>query len=168
MFCTGTAIISLLVLASVVVIHLLFSSMKSMTKIEEPFLDVYTHFQPFADSEQMRFLKSKIKLLSSHFINDREFLIQNPHFVVDMNKGTYIYFYSDRFTNCKFHTPLIENTYSIMLLENISIVPIRKCVFQIKVDRINADSVKMFIKELMREPDIHFNESTNEEVTMLS
>ena len=147
--CTVTvAMLSFFVLVSVVAIHLLFSSIQ-----REKFESTDVSWSPFklgATDDDLNYLKKRLKPLNTNLISDVRFLRLNPSFVKDVLNTEYAYFYSDNFTDCNYNSFLVENVFAIYMLESETVTQVKKCVLQIKIERINPESVKQFVEELKK------------------
>lgn len=145
-----TLVFAFIILVVVITVHMFtsrkerFGSDMLMDAIDRPYNDL----KPFASAEDWIYLKKRVKPLNTNYIQDVAFLKKYPNFVKDVQRKEYAFFYTDLISDCNYASDMIENVFSIYLLDTNQVVPEIRCVIQIKIDRISSESVKQFVEQL--------------------
>lgn len=160
LICTGTGILALFILVSVIIIHLLFSTSlankESFALEKRSYIEMidmpYDIFKPYLEPEELSYLKRMVSVLNTSTILDAEFLKSNPQFVADLSNKNFSFFYSEKLgESCNLYSSIVENLYSVGVLDGNNTVPEKKCVLQFNIANINRETASQFVAQLKAE-----------------
>lgn len=163
--CTGTFVMSIFILISVIIIHLLFQNgyerftfrlnTKYMDDADAPYTDLKKYIR---SDEDYMFLKRKLKAFNISNVMDPDFFKNHPDIseIVKDNKNLF-YEYDTLTDDCELQqASLLTNVFKVRMIDPSKVLPERKCVIRIEKSSINQDSIDEFVM-VMRNTDVGSN-----------